>query len=751
MAHPLQAWPGVPYPLGATSDPQGTNFAFFSEHAAGVELLLFNPDEPQAPTHVIPMVEKTAFVWHAYLPDIKPGQLYAFRVSGPFEPEKGHRFNQAKVLIDPYAKAIDGSIQWNDALFGYPLGNPKEDLERDERDSAPFIPKSVVIDPAFNWNNDRLPKIPWHQMVIYEVHVKGLTKRHPQVVEHKRGTYAGLASAPVVEYLQKLGVTAVELLPIHHHIDDKFLVDKGLTNYWGYNTIGFFAPDSRFSSSGTKGEQVREFKEMVYALHNAGIEVILDVVYNHTAEGNHMGPTLSFRGADNMSYYHLSPENPRYYMDFSGTGNMLKMSNPHVTQFIMDSLRYWVREMHVDGFRFDLASVLAREFFEVDRLSTFFDIIQQDPIISQVKLIAEPWDLGQGGYQVGKFPPLWTEWNGKYRDTIRRFWKGDESQVAELAYRLSGSSDLYQNDERKPFASINFITCHDGFTLNDLVSYNEKHNEANGEENRDGNNDNASWNCGAEGPTDDPAINALRQRQKMNFLTTLFMSQGVPMLCGGDEIGHSQRGNNNAYAQDNEITWFDWELDDERKSLLEFTRRLIAIHRKHPVLRRRTYFRGGSGQKGIMWLRPDGKEMTNDDWNVAHVRTIGMLLDGTAIDEQDDRGRRIVDDTFLLLLNAYHEPITYRLPEGEWEVMVSTAHFDAGDGDRPHPARVRCTLEGRSAILLSKKGEREEDRRTAAAEVRQKPHEVTEAAEGDSVTDEKQTVEKKSVTAKTKR
>ncbi len=512
----------------------------------------------------------------------------------------------------------------------------------------------------------------------------------------------------MVEYLQKLGVTAIELLPIHQHVNDKYLVDQGLTNYWGYNTIGFFAPDCRYSSSGTRGEQVREFKEMVYALHKAGIEVILDVVFNHTAEGNHLGPTLSFRGIDNASYYHLSPENPRYYMDFSGCGNMLKMSNPHVTQMIMDSLRYWVLDMHVDGFRFDLASTLAREFFEVDKLSTFFDIIQQDPVISQVKLIAEPWDLGQGGYQVGKFPPSWTEWNGKYRDAIRRFWKGDESQVAELGYRLSGSADLYQNDERKPFASVNFITCHDGFTLNDLVSYNGKHNEANNENNRDGADDNASWNCGAEGPTDDPEINALRRRQKKNFLATLFLSQGVPMICGGDEISHTQKGNNNAYCQDNDITWLNWDLDEEKQDLLEFTKLMIQIRKKHPVLRRRTYFRGGAGVKGILWLRPDGNEMTDADWQASHVRTIGMLLDGSAIDEPDERGRKIEDDSFLLLLNAYHEDIKYCLPKGSWDLLVTTAAKNGKSKQKEDKAEAEKVSEefvvgARSVALLSRR------------------------------------------------
>ncbi|MBP1649417.1 MAG: glgX [Bacteroidetes bacterium] len=707
MANPLQVWPGTAFPLGATNDPIGTNFALFSEHATAVELLLFGPDDPANPTHVIPLTEKTAFVWHCYLPDIKPGQLYNYRVHGPYEPEKGHRFNRAKVLLDPYAKTIDGAIEWDHALFGYTIGDQSQDLKRDERDSARFLPKSVVIDQAFNWLGDTLPRIPWHQTVIYEVHIKGLTKNHPGIEEHKRGTYAGLGSAPMVEYLHDLGVTAVELLPIHQHVNDKYLLDQGLTNYWGYNTIGFFAPDCRYSSSGTRGEQVREFKEMVYSLHKSGIEVILDVVFNHTAEGNHMGPTLSFRGIDNSSYYYLSPENPRYYMDFSGCGNMLKMSNPHVTRLIMDSLRYWVLEMHVDGFRFDLASTLAREFFEVDKLSTFFDIIQQDPIISQVKLIAEPWDLGQGGYQVGGFPPGWTEWNGKYRDTIRRFWKGDESQVAELAYRLSGSADLYQNNERNPMASINFITCHDGFTLNDLVSYNDKHNEANKENNRDGADDNASWNCGAEGPTDDPGVNELRRRQRENFLATLFLSQGVPMICGGDELGHSQKGNNNAYCQDNEITWLDWNLDEERKDLLEFTKLMIRIRKKHPVLRRRTYFKGGAGVKGIMWLRPDGKEMTDEDRNVSHVRSIGMLLDGTAIDEPDERGGKILDDTFLILLNAYHENIEYCLPPGPWDLLVATAGMHGKERKVKQKVAEGFVLGGRSVALLTKKNVKE--------------------------------------------
>ncbi len=703
MGNPLQVWPGTAYPLGATNDPLGTNFALFSERAESVDLLLFGPDDPARPTHVIPMKEKSSFVWHCYLPGVKAGQLYNYRVHGPYEPEKGNRFNAAKVLLDPYAKTIDGGIEWDDALFGYTIGDKAQDLTLDDRDSARFLPKSVVIDPAFNWQGDSLLRTPWHQTVIYEAHVKGLTQNHPQVEEHKRGTFAGLASAPVLEYLQSLGVTAIELLPIHQHVNDKYLVDHGLTNYWGYKTIGFFAPESSYSSSGTRGEQVREFKEMVYSLHKAGIEVILDVVFNHTAEGNHLGPTLSFRGIDNISYYHLSPEDPRYYMDFSGCGNMLKMSNPHVTQLIMDSLRYWVLDMHVDGFRFDLASTLAREFFEVDKLSTFFDIIQQDPVISQVKLIAEPWDLGQGGYQVGKFPPAWTEWNGKYRDTIRRFWKGDESQVAELAYRLSGSADLYQNDERKPFASINFITCHDGFTLHDLVSYNNKHNEANKEDNRDGADDNASWNCGAEGPTDDPEIGALRHRQKKNFLATLLLSQGVPMMCGGDEIGHTQEGNNNAYCQDNELTWLNWDLDEEKKDLLEFTKLMIGIRKKHPVLRRRTYFQGGAGVKGIMWLRPDGKEMTDEDWKVSHVRTIGMRLDGEAIDEPDERGRRIVDGSFLILLNAYHVDIKYCLPKGSWDLIMSTAGINIGEKPKLGVVSEEFVVGGRSVALLSRR------------------------------------------------
>jgi len=590
---PLGVWPGKPYPLGAVWDGRGTNFALASENATAVELLLFGSPEDGKPTAQISLAERTGCMWHGYLPNVGPGQLYAYRVHGAFEPQKGLRFNPAKVLIDPYAKAIAGDIRWNDALFGYVLGGAEEDLTRDERDSSPFIPKGVVIDPAFDWGGDALARTPWPETVIYELHVKGFTARHPGVEEGKKGTYAALASPQVLEYLSGLGITAVELMPVHQHVDDKLLVDKGLTNYWGYNTVGFFAPHWEYSSSGVLGGQVREFKEMVKALHRAGIEVILDVVYNHTAEGNHLGPTLSFRGIDNALYYRLSPEDPRYYMDYTGTGNSLNMNHPRVLQMIMDSLRYWVLEMHVDGFRFDLASALARELHEVDRLSSFFDIIQQDPVLSQVKLIAEPWDIGEGGYQVGNFPPLWTEWNARYRDAIRRFWRGDQSQTAELAYRLAGSSDLYQRDGRKPYASINYITAHDGFTLSDLVSYNQKHNEANKDENRDGADENISWNCGAEGATDSAEIHQLRQRQKRNFLATLLLSQGVPMLLAGDEMSRTQNGNNNSYCQDNPISWLDWSSDESRSSLVEFTRRLIKLRREHPALRRREFFQAG--------------------------------------------------------------------------------------------------------------------------------------------------------------
>ncbi len=672
----IARWPGSAYPLGATWDGTGTNFALFSEHAQRVELLLFESPDDTTPSKVIPFSEQTAFVRHMYSPDICPGDLYAYRVHGPWDPSKGHRFNSNKALIDPYAKAIAGEVKWDDALFGYTPGAEKKDLSFDKHDSASFIPKCIVLDTGFDWENDRLLRTPWHETIIYETHVKGISMQHPEVPPEIRGTYAGLAHPAIIDHLRGLGITAVELLPVHQHVNDRILVDKGLSNYWGYNTIGYFAPDYRYAG-GFMGQQVQEFKQMVKALHKAGIEIILDVVYNHTAEGNHMGPTLSFRGIDNVSYYHLSAENPRYYMDFTGTGNSMRMNCPHVTQLIMDSLRYWIEEMHVDGFRFDLAATLAREFYEVDRLSAFFDIIQQDPIISQVKLIAEPWDLGPGGYLVGSFPPLWTEWNGKYRDTLRSFWLKDNQPVAELGYRLTGSSDLYQEDGRKPHASINFITCHDGFTLNDLVSYDRKHNEANGENNRDGSDDNQSCNCGEEGPTDNPEINTLREKQKKNLLSSLFLSQGVPMLLGGDEMGRTQKGNNNSYCQDNDISWFDWQLCDQNRELLAFTRSLIQLRKKHPVFRRRKFFQGKKLQdrknKDITWFNSDGAQMEEQDWEEGTEACLGIMLDGNSIDEVSEKGEKIYDRSFLLLLNACNEDTGFILPKAySFELIFDT-------------------------------------------------------------------------------
>jgi glycogen operon protein len=677
----MKIWPGRPYPLGATWDGEGVNFALFSENATSVELCLFDGPDASKESHRIRLEERTNQTWHVYLPECRPGLHYGYRVDGPYDPAAGHRFNPAKLLLDPYAKSISDTIRLSDAMFGYRLGDPGADLVRDDRDNAGETPKCVVVDQAFSWGGDRPLGTPWSKTVIYEVHVKGFTARHPDVPEHLRGTYAGLATPAVIEYLQGLGVTAVELLPVHHAVQDKHLTDQGLTNYWGYNTIGFFAPDMRYALSPVRGRHVREFKTMVKTLHSAGIEVILDVVYNHTAEGNHLGPTLSFRGIDNAAYYRLMADDPRYYMDYTGCGNSLNVRHPRTLQLIMDSLRYWVLDMHVDGFRFDLASTLARELHDVDRLSAFFDIIHQDPLLSQVKLIAEPWDLGEGGYQVGNFPVGWAEWNGKYRDAIRRYWKGDGGQLAELAYRLSGSSDLYEMSGRRPFASINFITAHDGFSLHDLVSYNEKHNEANGENNQDGHNDNLSWNCGVEGPTEDPAVNDLRMKQKRNMLTTLLLSQGVPMLCGGDEIGRTQGGNNNAYCQDNEISWHNWKLSKTDRSLYTFVRQLIALRQAHPVFRRRRFFQGrqihGSGIKDIVWLHSDGKEMDEADWSQGHMRALGLILAGDAIEETDTRGNPIVDDTFLLLFNAHHEPVPFALPgQGEapvWHLILDTS------------------------------------------------------------------------------
>ncbi|MDP2381453.1 MAG: glycogen debranching protein GlgX [Nitrospirota bacterium] len=677
----MRVWPGTPYPLGATWDGEGVNFALFSENATGVELCLFDGPEHVKESHRVRVEERTDQVWHVYIPGLWPGQHYGYRVHGPYAPHEGHRFNPHKLLIDPYAKSIAGTIEWSDAMFGYRIGDPTADLSFDTRNNAGNIPKCVVVDQAFTWGGDRLLKTPWDKTVIYEMHVKSFTASHPDVPEQMRGTYAGLTTPAVIDHLVGLGVTAVELLPIHHFVRDKHLADSGLINYWGYNTIGFFAPDIRYAISPVRGRHVREFKTMVKTLHSAGIEVILDVVYNHTAEGNQLGPTLCFRGIDNASYYRLVQQDKRHYMDYTGCGNTLNATHPRTLQLIMDSLRYWVTEMHVDGFRFDLASALARELHAVDRLSAFFDILHQDPILSQVKLIAEPWDVGEGGYQVGNFPVGWAEWNGKYRDTIRRYVKGDGGQVAEWAYRLTGSSDLYSMSGRRPFASVNFITAHDGFTLRDLVSYDQKHNDANGEQNRDGTDDNASWNCGIEGPTQDVAINQLRGRQQRNFLTLLFLSQGVPMLCGGDEIGRTQRGNNNAYCQDSNISWFDWNLDHERRQLLEFTRSLIAFRNKHPVLRRRRFFQGrhirGSEVKDLSWLKPDGKEMTDDDWNAGYAKSLAFRLAGDAIGETDEKGRAIIDDTLLILLNADHTSITFTLPAHKrgirWQPLLDTS------------------------------------------------------------------------------
>ena len=680
---PVRAFLGYPYPLGATWMGNGVNFAIFSERAVGVELCLFD-NIGAAEEHVrIPLNEQTDQVWHVFLPDVRPGQLYGFRISGPYDPERAFRFNSSKLLLDPYAKAIAGSVSWADEMFGYVIGDNREDLTQDFRDDAWGVPKSVVIDAAFDWQHDKRPAIPLHESVIYEVHVKGFTKLWHELPEELRGTYAGLGSAPAIDYFKKLGVTALELLPVHAHIDDKVLVDRGLTNYWGYNTIGFFAPHGEYSGSGQMGGQVAEFKAMVRNLHTAGIEVILDVVYNHTAEGNRLGPTLCFRGIDNLAYYWVNPDNPRFYLDFTGTGNTFNLLHPRALQLVIDSLRYWVLEMHVDGFRFDLASALVRNHAGVNQLHPLFQVIQQDPVLSQVKLIAEPWDVGEGGYQVGNFPVPLSEWNGKYRDTVRSFWKGDEGRIGEMGYRLTGSPDLYEHNGRRPYASINFVTAHDGFTLADLVSYNEKHNELNGDENRDGDNNNQSWNCGVEGPTDDPQINALRDRQGRNFLTTLFLSQGVPMICGGDEWGRTQNGNNNAYCQDNEISWFNWERNDKQNQLFEFTRRLIQLRKEHPVFRRPKFLKGrripGSDIRDVMWFNPGGNQMSDEEWTSPFVRCLAMLLSGDATDVLNFEGQPIRDDTFLLLINAHYEPISFVLPGQEhieWQLILDTTDLN---------------------------------------------------------------------------
>jgi glycogen operon protein len=703
----MEVWPGRPFPLGATWDGGGTNFSIFSEHAKGVELCLFDDNDEQT---CVPVTERTALNWHCYLPDVGPGQRYGFRVHGPYAPMEGDRFNPAKLLIDPYAKAIDGVVDHNAGFSVFPYvpdgQGDNDDLEPDDEDSAPAIPKSVVIDDAFVWEGDRHPNVPWADTVIYETHVKGFTMCHPDVREDLRGTYAGLASDAAIAYLRDLGVTAVELLPVHHIADESFLHDRGLTNYWGYSTIGYLAPHSEYAATGRRGEQVREFKGMVKALHRAGIEVILDVVYNHTAEGNHLGPMLSFKGADNRSYYRLEPDDPRHYMDFTGTGNSLNPVHPSVLRLIMDSLRYWVVECHVDGFRFDLASALAREFFDVDRLSAFFDVIHQDPVLSQVKLIAEPWDVGPGGYQVGNFPVLWSEWNGMYRDTMRDFWRSNAS-VGDFASRLMGSSDLYSEDGREPFASINFITAHDGFTLADLVSYEQKHNEANREDNRDGTDDNRSWNCGAEGPTDDPGIVALRARQQRNFLATLLLSLGTPMLLGGDELGRTQCGNNNGWCQDNELSWYSWKPSEAQEQLRAFTCRLIDLRRNHPVFRRDRLLVGrelkGSGLPDVWWFRIDGRRMTRRDWQVGE-QVLGVFLNGAEIPTRGPFGEEIVDDSFLLLFNAHAEDRTFMLPPrrfgARWTIELSTSDPTAEPGAADYGARTEVPVPSRSITVL---------------------------------------------------
>jgi glycogen operon protein len=700
----MRVWPGTAYPLGATWDGSGTNFALFSEVADQVELCLF--DEGPGAEARVPVTEVDGFVWHCYLPNVGPGQRYGYRVHGPYRPDRGHRCNPAKLLLDPYGKATCGELRWHQAVFSYQHGDPGR-MNTD--DSAPFMPRNVVINPYFDWGDDRAPRTPYHETLIYEAHVRGLTVRHPEVPAEQRGSYAGLGHPAVIEHLTRLGVTAVELMPVHQSVPEHALVRRGLTNYWGYNTIAFLAPDSRYSSSAAPDGPVAEFKAMVKALHAAGIEVILDVVYNHTAESGALGPTLSFRGIDNAAYYQLAPDDPQVYLDYTGCGNSLNVRHPHALQLIMDSLRYWILDMHVDGFRFDLASALARELHGVNRLAAFFDLVQQDPVVSQVKLIAEPWDVGQGGYQVGKFPPLWTEWNGKYRDTVRDFWRGKPATLPEFASRLTGSSDLYETSGRRPVASVNFVTCHDGFTLRDLVSYDRKHNEANGDFNRDGSDDNRSWNCGAEGPSDDPAVNELRARQVRNFLVTLFCSQGVPMLLAGDEMGRSQRGNNNAYCQDNEISWVDWEAAGKQQDLIDFTRALSGLRRAHPLFRRRRFFsgepapaRGGLGVlQDIIWLTPAGQEMTDADWHTGYARSLGVFLNGDGITEPGPWGEDVRDQSFLLLFNAHREPVTFTLPGGRlgvgWEVLIDTA-----TGGTAINAQVGRSIEltGRSIMVL---------------------------------------------------
>ncbi|MBL0168593.1 MAG: glycogen debranching protein GlgX [Propionivibrio sp.] len=704
MNLPLSAvWPGTPFPRGATWDGEGVNFALFSENATKVELCLFDPTGENE-IQRIELREQTDLIWHCYLPEAQPGLLYGYRVHGPYDPANGHRFNPNKLLIEPYAKEIVGELRWSDAHFGYSVGDSQEDMSFDCRDNAADMPKCRVIDPTFPWGEDKAPHIAWTDMVVYELHVRGFTKNHPEVPPALRGTYAGLATAPVIDHLKRLGITSVELMPIHTFLNDRHLLDQGLSNYWGYNSIGFFAADSRYSSSG----EVSEFKTMVKTMHSNGIEVILDVVYNHTAEGNHYGPTISFKGVDNASYYRLVGDDPRYYMDYTGCGNTLNLQNPRVLQMIMDSLRYWVLEMHVDGFRFDLASALARELHAVNRLGAFFDILVQDPVLSQVKLIAEPWDLGEGGYQVGNFPTGWGEWNDHYRDTMRAYWKGDGGLIGDFASRLTGSSDFYDHSGRKPYASVNFITAHDGFTLHDVVSYNDKHNEANGEGNRDGTDNNNSWNCGAEGETEDAEINALRARQKRNLLATLFLSQGVPMLLAGDEMGRTQKGNNNAYCQDNEISWVNWNLSDADREFLAFVQRVIALRRDHPVFHRKNFFQGqaigGSDNKDIHWIKPDGAEMSDQEWAHDFARCLGVYLFGEAMEERDGRGRPIKDDNFLLLFNSHHETIPFQLPlickDCQWSSVLDTNFAGGLKVDGTFNGGDAYSLAGRSLALL---------------------------------------------------
>jgi isoamylase len=699
----MQVWPGAAYPLGATWDGSGTNFALFSEAAEAVQLCLFDTDGAETR---LELTEADGFVWHCYLPAVGPGQRYAYRVTGPYDPKHGLRCNPAKLLLDPYGKAVDGTVRWDAALFDY---QPDDVTSPSDLDSAPVMPRSVVTNPYFDWTGDRPPRIPYHETVIYEAHVRGLTMRHPDVPPELRGTYSGIASPPVIEHLTRLGITAIELMPVHQSVPEHMLVERGLTNYWGYNTIGFFSPHNRYSSSPEPHGHVAEFKSMVKALHDAGIEVILDVVYNHTAEGGALGPTLSFRGIDNAAYYRLDDNDPAVYLDYTGCGNSLNVRHPHALQLIMDSLRYWILDMHVDGFRFDLASALARELHDVDRLSAFFDLVQQDPAVSQVKLIAEPWDVGAGGYQVGKFPPQWTEWNGKYRDTVRDFWRGQPASVGEFASRLSGSSDLYETSARRPVASINFVTCHDGFTLADLVSFDRKHNEANGDNNTDGTDDNRSWNCGTEGPTDEPAIRELRARQMRNFLVTLFCSQGVPMLLAGDELSRSQLGNNNAYCQDNEISWLDWDALAEDSTLLDFTCKLIALRREHPVFRRRRFFSGelagpdGVEVRDISWLTAAGSQMTDADWR-SGARSLAVLLNGDAITEPGQRGEAITDQSFLLLFNAGDQPVSFTMPGPDaaagWQVAVDTAVTQDSETALAAAPGSQLVVAARSVVML---------------------------------------------------